>query len=578
MKTKYFIFAAMATIMFASCTSEDFVGNTEAQQSVNESQSVINFSGGADRITRATSNTGTVAQMLDGQFKIYGVKKVNDSYTNVFVNYAVWNSNTKTTSNPDGGTTEGSRTQEENGWEYVGDAGSHFSGFGTQTIKYWDYSATNYHFVAGSPVASFTYNLTSGDITSATVTGLAGHITANLTSGSGTALNTDPVYIADPVNVAKVDYNKEVTFSFTRMQTFVRVGVYETIPGYHISSINFYEHDASGWKTTPNSAGNIILASTEADYFRGANAENGKATVTYNWSTLKYSYELTGLTEARNWFGGQLSDPLATNSTDAVAKLYGTDKDMGETGYFAVIPSKEDLDVKPILIKCDYVLTSDDTSGETITVKGATAAIPAAFTKWNPNTSYTYLFKISPNSNGSTGDPSHTDPDPENPETPALYPITFDAVVVAEAAGTEQGTITTVTTPSITTYQSGSVTTAGVQYKTGKPIYATVADQSDGTLKSLSISSLYVGQTKIFSLGTTAKTEADLELTAPTVEVTTATVVSSATTVDNVTIPANQAVTFTPSAAGYYAVRYQTTNATGTTPAAYTYKVIHVVE
>lgn len=556
MKTKYFIFAAMATTMFASCTSEDFVGNTEAQQSVNESQSVINFSGGADRITRATSNTGTVAEMLGGEFIIYGVKNLSSGYTDVFKNYRLWSETTTTTSNPN------------SDWEYVGNG---------QTIKYWDYSADNYHFVAGSPVNNFTYHFTNGDITSATVTGLAGHITANPTSGSGSAITTNPVYIADPVNVAKANYNEVVTFSFTRMQTFVRVGVYETIPGYSITSINFYEYGESGWNADANSTGNIILASKTANYFHGA--ANGQATVTYDWTNLNYTYELTttGLTQAKNWFGGLLTGVQATTSTEtAVDKLYGTDKDMAANGYFTVIPSASSLTAQPILIKCDYVLTSEDGSGETINVKGATAAIPAAFTKWNRNTSYTYLFKISPNSNGSTGDPSHTDPDdPENPETSALYPITFDAVVVAEKAGTEQGTITTVTTPSITTYQKGSVTDKGVKYTKDKAIYVTVADQSDGTLKNLSISGGAAGQTKIFSLlGTTAKTEADLQLTAPTGN-NLAAVVNSATTVDKVTIPANKAVSFTPTAAGYYAIQVRTT--TGS-PAAYTYKVIHVEE
>lgn len=218
---KYFLYAA-SVLALASCSSDDFLG--ESSENGQNALSAINFGGDAGKITRATSNTGTAAQMLDGQFRIYGVKKVGDTQlVSVFNEYSVWyveNKNT-TTSNTDG-------------WEYVGAKGATNLGTGNitltkdQTIKFWDYSAPEYHFIAGSPITCFSHTLTPGNkINSATIKGLAGHINAN---EAGQAITTNPVYIADPKVVKKADYQKPVQFSFKRQQAMVRVGLYETIP------------------------------------------------------------------------------------------------------------------------------------------------------------------------------------------------------------------------------------------------------------------------------------------------------------------------------------------------------------
>ncbi|MBQ1797423.1 MAG: hypothetical protein IIZ88_06650 [Prevotella sp.] len=222
MKTKQILMLALFGTVLVGCSESDLVSDaTNSELSQNEM--AINFAGGANKMTRATSNTATtVAGMLDGQFKIYGVKGASTTFKDVFVNYILWDATTTTTSNPDGD------------WEYVGPAtqtyGSDNREIGqVQTIKYWDYSTSEYHFVAGSPVGSFTYTTDTnngGDIASATVTGLAGHLNPN----TGTAITTNPVYIANPVKVAKANYNQDVTFNFKRQQTFVRVGIFETIP------------------------------------------------------------------------------------------------------------------------------------------------------------------------------------------------------------------------------------------------------------------------------------------------------------------------------------------------------------
>lgn len=443
-----------------------------------------------------------------------------------------------------------------------------------QTIKYWDYSASEYHFVAGSPIKNFVYDVTlgTGEINAAKVTGLAGHIDANPTEGTGTQLVADPVYIADPVKLKKAnnEYKKTVTFNFQRQQSMVRVGFYETIPGYFVSNVKFYEADA----TTP-AGNNIILYSSEDGYFVGGTNVSG--TVKYDWTASKPSYTFTyddtnddtNLKKSKNWYAGNLGTGyLAETSTTTVAHLYGSDKDMATaTGYFTVLPTPASTIASPILIKCDYTLNAPE-SGEVINVTGATVAIPAAFSKWEANTRYTYLFKISDNTNGTTGTPGTTDP-------AGLFPITFAAVV----KDVEQGTTTTVATPSITTYQEGSVEGTKIEYKTGKPIYATVADETTGTLKDLNTDGT-VGNVQVYKLNK-ERTEADLQIKAIANTEFNATnkIDTEVPTTAFGKIEANKYLKFTPVSEGYYAIQYLTKEATTTdpiTPAAYTYKVVYV--
>lgn len=586
---KKYLLYAMALAAMVSCSSDEFVGDNGSANGVNGAggEKAIAFNSSAVKITRATTNSGTVPEMLDGQFKVYGVKSGATAGSNlqkVFVNYSVW----------DVAGVAGHTTSNSHGWEYVGANGDNNLGTGNitlssdQTIKYWDHSAADYRFVAGSPISAFTFGIngTTNAIETATVTGLAGHLNPN---PSGTKILTNPVYIADPLKIAESAYSTAygvapVTFNFTRQQARVRVGIYETIPGYVIKEIKFYTQSGSINTSYPH---NVILTSGTTGYFRGAT--NGTATIRYDWSTPSYTfaYDETGesptVNTAQNWYAGKFvstdpsdpTKPAITAISSTGTGIWGVDNDMDATttGYFTVIPTASATTAAPLLLKCDYTLLSEkDNSGETITVTGATAAVPAAFSKWKPNTSYTYIFKISDNTNGSTGN-----------SKVGLYPITFDAVVTSEA--NEEGTITTISTPSITTYQTGSVLAngTGIEYKTGTAIYLTVQDNTTGVLNTLTDGGAAVGAVQVYKLSAAvnadpAPTEADMQITAPT-GTDLFTLGTSAATVDNVTLPANQHGTFTPSEEGFYAIQYLTTAAVAdpATPAAYTYKVVKVV-
>lgn len=540
MYMKKYIFLAASALTLASCTSDDFLGNTPGSTPTS-ANSAINFGGDAGKITRATSNEGDDHVKLDNQFKVYGVKKTNEKFVTVFKDYSVLYNENLTTSNT-------------NKWEYVKD---------NQTIKYWDYSASEYRFVAGSPILAFNFKVpsdgTTVNIESATITGLGGHIVANT---SETANTFNPVYVAEPKVVAKADYKNTVQFNFVRQQSMVRVGFYETIPGYFVSEVHFYAYDTDDKTLKVSTSNNVILTSATDGYFVGGSNLTG--TVTYDWKSTTpsytYKYDDTNLVKSQNWYAGEL-DTLATKSSEPkVNILYGTDKDMSTTGYFTVLPTPSETEASPILIKCDYTLNSDDLSGETIKVTGATAAIPAAYSKWEPNTRYTYLFKISDKTNGTTGDPNNPKDDPAG-----LYPITFDAVVT-EMTDKTQGTTTTVATPSITTYQEGSVVDNTIKYVAHKKIDVTVTESKSGTKLDLSTTGSAVGHIAVYKF-TDPITEAEVQVKGTTgvgvKEVTDGSVA------DNV-------YSFTPDGEGYYAIQYLTTAADGDKPAAYTYKVVYV--
>ena len=544
---KKYVFLAASALALASCTSDDFLGNTPGSTPTS-ANSAINFGGDAGKITRATSNEGDDHVKLDNQFKVYGVKKTNEKFVTVFKDYSVLYNENLTTSNT-------------NKWEYVKDK---------QTIKYWDYSASEYRFVAGSPISAFTFkvpsNGTTVNIESATITGLGGHIVANTTE---TANTFNPVYVAEPKVVAKADYKNTVQFNFVRQQSMVRVGFYETIPGYFVSDVHFYAYDTDD-KTLKVSTGyNVILTSATDGYFVGGSNLTG--TVTYDWKSTTpsytYKYDDTNLVKRQNWYAGELGTLATKSSEPKVNILYGTDKDMSTTGYFTVLPTPSETEASPILIKCDYTLNSDDLSGETIKVTGATAAIPAAYSKWEPNTRYTYLFKISDKTNGTTGDPNNPKDDPAG-----LYPITFDAVVT-EMTDKTQGTITTVATPSITTYQEGSVVeNDGIKYVAGKEIKVTVTDNTNGDIKTLSTDGATEGSVAVYKLSQ-ERTEADLQIN--NIKTSELTSINS----KGVTLAAdNKSFTFTPDKEGYYAIQYLTTAAAEGKPEAYTYKVVYVAD
>ncbi len=532
MKTSNYLigFAALASLTLVGCSDNDFLGTDNGQEVAKQGNGEITFVAGNAKTTRAGENLigATAAEKLGGMFVVEGTKgseqEHSPSTTVVFDNYLVgydYNS---------AGTTE----TNTNNWEYVGKqtgitgrmTGATWTalhGTGTaqaQTVKYWDYSTEQYDFIAWST------GLREA-VTDAAVAGSKVKVT-RINTGSTLASNGFQLtaataedllqcYYTDINTVLKANYDAPVTLTFRNMAAKARIALYETVPGYSIKDVKFYTSDAN--PTAPEDLGegtttaatlftmgsDVLPQSGEVTVFYphiGTEHRDAPQTTDYNKASVTVGEVTGGATSTTKGFGTLTAQYGAAESHEAAGNSYlgrslpnatyaGSSAD---NFYTAVIPNSTG---KALTLRVDYTLVSTDGSGEEIKVYGAKAVVPATYTVWQPNYAYTYVFKISDNSNGWT---SQTNTDPKG-----LFPITFDAVVTNFIdANAEQATITTVATPSITTYQQGhdpkaqdeysKAQKAGVDQTNVKDLYVQVMNNNgtpalvtdlNGTNKSL---------------------------------------------------------------------------------------------
>lgn len=560
---KYFLFACVAAAL-VSCSSDEFLGEN---QGLTQENGAIVFTSANQKAQRATAGAAA-ADLLGGNFIVEGFKGAETATAQasdlVFDNYlVVWGQNTA-----------GKTEDNTNDWKYVGVtesnkmAASELTGLGRtiseQSIKYWDYSTSNYAFAAYS---AGTLNMVSG--TSVPVAGVSVHVTkitdplgANAyTFTAKNATDLSKCYYTDVTPVAKVNYNKPVTLNFKNLAAKVRIGMYETVPGYSVKDVQFFAdgtstyvavaaaqvtkkdvfavdvyddthaplhsagddwadgtyYDIAGTSIAEAVAKKTVLTSNYYDsdgshtyakgtvynggttyyapkagddatfYLTGTNKfpEAGAITVGfpllgtsnsakngYNKADVTVAPE-AGSTTTTKTFGALTDNYTTAEKSEAAGKYLGrelakaTMAGASTDNYFTpVIPVSTEA---ALTLRVNYTLVSTDGSGEEIHVWGAKAVVPANFCEWQPNYAYTYIFKISDNTNGSTDKLGST--------TEGLFPITFDAVVAdITDASAEQTTVTTVATPSVTTYQYGHK--QGEEYKAGD-IYVEVVKDAD---------------------------------------------------------------------------------------------------
>lgn len=465
---KFFI-AAASTLALASCSSDDFLGEIQGNEQ-NGATSAINFGGDTGKITRATETGATAAGLLENNFVVVGFKgNKTDAANNENYAFDHYNVNFK-----DGSafSTESNRA----GWEYVNqdmkvkgaDKSLAQSGATQQTIKYWDHSCESYDFIA--------FSMGKKDAASKYATPT--HVDKdNLATAaytlSGNVNTLSECYISDMKTVTEPNYNDaSVSMSFRHLASKVRMALFETVPGYVISDVKFYTDPTS--TTTDNPEGSLIgkfnNSGTLTVYFpttgtdHAAEKDYNKAHVKFTASTTAgetgvLNFKKFGAVNYKNQAEGTIPEGTTYLSQNAAKPSYCG------AGYQNVLPSEGAASA--ITLRIDYKLTSVDGSKETINVKGATATVPAEYTEWKSGYAYTYIFKISPDTNGSTGGTG---------TKPGLTAISFDAVVVDDEANGLQETITTVSDNSFTTYgyKDNKVTTNGNEYVNGTDIYATV--------------------------------------------------------------------------------------------------------
>lgn len=498
---KKYLFIAASALALASCSSEDFVG-TEGGNVDNGANKAINFAGETGKTTRAANgNKGgaDAADLLGKKFYVLGTKGIlptnSPTTTKVFDNYQVeWGANTA-----------GTTSDNTNDWRYEGldftALNTTAATGGKQTIKYWDYSQPQYDFIAYSVgkgnklVTDKNATLQENDVLGTTIVTPNIDNNATYASYSLTATKIDDLkecYYTDVTTVKMENYGKPVQFTFKNLTARVRVAFYETVPGYSVKDLHFYSNDNGRTDLTTEDSKKATLYTTGTDQL----ATNGKILVTYpvvgqkafDDKTKGYNKAIVSVTPETNDQKSTLELGTVNYTGNYLAKTAKEATMAGQKDdnyYTAVLPTADKG--KPLTLRMNYTLVSDDGSQEEIKVYGAKAVIPASYTLWQPNFAYTYIFKISDNTNGATS----TTTDKEG-----LFPITFDAVVAdIDNVDFNQETITTVSTPSVTTYAfnntEGKVIMAygnGNEYPaaTSTNIYVSVTAtkaSGDGTIK-----------------------------------------------------------------------------------------------
>jgi hypothetical protein len=518
---KNLFFAALAITALVSCSENDYLGDERPSPVSSSDEVAIEFGTGIKKTTRAEWTGADAAEKLNNNFVFLGSKTASSTTSIVFDQYnANWTQNTANTTQ-----------SNSNDWEYVGYSPASTSSLPSgviQSIKYWDYATSQYDFAAYSlgkgvddddddstPNVYATATAISGQTKSFTLTGSAEKLKACYISDLVTyynkqavaADNTDPEHpIAE--SPAANDYGKVVTLSFRSLAAKIRIAFYETIPGYSVKDVQFYSTATGGSAgntptlftsdaVLPSGSGTMTITYPTTGWDNRNQTDYNKAhiafTATNDQTDLASTLTFGVLTNYPTDYEGKLSTGSFIGRTSNTATYADGETTTGEPAvttpnakgtYYPILPYETGANLQ---LRIKYTLQSIDAGGETITVDNATAVVPAELARWNPNYAYTYIFKISDMTNGSTGVDGNGD------IVTGLTPITLDAVVVDSEEGVQE-TITTVSDPSITTYMLGKVITDNDEYIVNgdHPIYIVVNNgTSNQTLTNNTNAKLY---------------------------------------------------------------------------------------
>lgn len=452
---KKFVYLAVGVALMASCSSDFDLSEGGGNAGGSD---VIGFQMRTGNTSRATTGLQSAGHY---NFGVFGYKK-NDKVNPIMGNYLVGYLDAKGYQ-PRTGSTVGDQPGVADGtsyWMYEKMGYGQFNGtYAGETVnpntpyasnnegqylRYWDKSADHTCFYAYAPYVNT-------GATGKTVTYVDGtpkgssDDTYVLTIPNGTIKHgfDDPSTYEFMYASAKVlvgDYGHDVSLKFNRLNAKVNIKFWEDIEGYSVRLIDLTS--AYGVAATPS-----IKEAGQGSY----GYKLGKI-YTKNGVKIKFNADAE-FQSLKQYAGETTSAPLDFKTP--TASLIGENRVMatpspstyyaipkgsganvladGELNYSASgsAPATE-LAQTGLTFHVSYELIS--TTGEKITVTDATVHVPKDYCNWEANKHYTYIFRITKNSNGSTGT---TTPDPTDPEVPtvnALYPIVFDNCVVEDWA------------------------------------------------------------------------------------------------------------------------------------------------
>ena len=446
------VFLAAAAVALVSCSSDELVNNS----AVNEAP--IAFNVGQKNITRAGEVSNKLEDNGHYNFGVWAYKYKTDAADAanqlVMENYLVGYSDgvskgyakgSSSTWSNDEGVTE-NHSDHKSPWfyeklgkeeyKYNDNAGFYkasqtdfMSANDYQYLRYWDLAYNNTKFFAYAPYKASGVTFTESTKTISVDNGIL--------SDGYSAPSNEFIY----AGAEKENKNMEdVTLKFYHLGAQVKLRFYEDIPGYKVTIIDVKETDENGKgiQATPATYDESEKKYVKSSYYTVCGAEIKYTTIDKPTATATYGDDATSKSNVNLKFDiPTVAVPEKANSGNQ------TYAESGTTYY----PVPQPADSKTgFTFHVSYTLKAKD-NDETITVHDAHVFVPAKsgdtfVAAWQPNTLYTYTFKITRDATGTT-DPNDTkiDPtDPDIPQTKALYPIVFDGATIEEykTSGSEQ--------------------------------------------------------------------------------------------------------------------------------------------
>lgn len=455
------LFFAVAATILSGCASDELVD--VSVPNTGTSHSDIRFTISQKNTTRGYSDLNKTGHYNFGVFAYKSTDKVNSVMPNYLVGYYDpengYGTQTGSTFGDQDGVAdgfsywmyEGMGNKEYNG-TYAGGAltADYTSNNENQYLKYWDNAADYTCFYAYAPYINGTGTATYVDGTAQAATGADTYV---LTIPNGTLKDgyDDPSlaeYMYASAKVAKADYGHDVALQFHRLNAKVNIKFWEDVPGWKVRILDL-----------GNGHEGVKAAASIKEDGKGNYGYKGGKYYTANGVKIKFN---DGAYQSMKQFEGTLAEPTVIDGNNATTINFKSPSDakIGENRYEAAlspttyyaIPKGDganvladgntdyttdqacdaDLAKTGFTFHVSYELTAQDT-GEKIVVKNATVHVPYEYCNWKSNTHYTYIFKITRDSNGSTDENPTIDPtDPEVPTVQSLYPIVFDNCTVEE--------------------------------------------------------------------------------------------------------------------------------------------------
>ena len=437
MMKKVIIFAAIAMTM-VGCSSDELVNN-----STENTETPIAFSVEKKNISRGTAlestgryNFGVWAykyktdaadaanQLVMENYLVGYSDGASKGYDNSKVKESTWVESTS------------SVTDHKSPWFYEGLGSSEYSYTGTasfyktsesaranQYLRYWDLAYNNTKFYAYTPYMASGVKFEEDKKKITVDDGI-------LTAGYSAPVN-EFLY----AGAQKENKNMEdVELKFYHLGAQVKLRFYEDIPGYNVEIIDVTT-SGTGIQATPATYDESTKKYTKSSYYTVCGAE-----IDYTKSIDKPTATATYGTDATSISGDNLVFAVPSGTIPEAGATSPQKYAMSSTTYYPV-PQKAGSKTG-FTFHVSYTLKAKD-NGETITVHDARVFVPASTTSgstttyiaaWQPNTIYTYTFKITTDATGSTNpnDPVIDITNPTVPPTKALYPIVFDGAEVLD--------------------------------------------------------------------------------------------------------------------------------------------------